>query len=54
MKIRINELSKALNVDTADVIAVCTLLELPANTRISSLSIEDAKKVTDYFKKNGV
>ncbi len=49
MKIRVNELAKALNVDTSDVIAVCTILDLPVTSRISSLSLLDAKRVTDYY-----
>ena len=49
MKIRVNELAKVLQVDTADVIAVCAILNLPVTSRISSLTIEDAKKITDYY-----
>ena len=50
MRLRVKEIAKALDVDISDVIAVCTLLDLPVNSTISSLSIEDAKKVTDYYK----
>ena len=49
MKIRVNELAKALNVDTSEIIAICTLLKLPATSKISSLTIEQCKKITDYF-----
>lgn len=49
MRIRVKEIAFALDVDPSDVIAVCTLLDLPVNSNISSLSIEEAKKVTDYY-----
>ena len=52
MKIRVNELAQALNTDPADVIAVCTILKLPVNSRISSLSLDQAKTITDYFENN--
>jgi len=52
MKLRVNEIALALNVDVSDVIAVCTILELPVTSRISSLTIQDAKKITDYYENN--
>lgn len=49
MNIRVNELAKALDKDTSDVLAVCAILNLPITSRISSLTLEQAKKVTDYY-----
>tara|TARA_Y100001968_G_C19104796_1_gene594335 strand:+ start:263 stop:430 length:168 start_codon:yes stop_codon:yes gene_type:complete len=51
MKIRINELAKALKTDTSDILAICAILNVSATTKISSLTIEEAKQVTDYFQK---
>tara|TARA_Y100001968_G_scaffold333757_1_gene399149 strand:+ start:4750 stop:4917 length:168 start_codon:yes stop_codon:yes gene_type:complete len=51
MKIRVKELSKVLNKDTADVIAVGVILNIPVGSPLSSLSLEEAKKITDYFEK---
>ena len=52
MKVRVNELARALEVDTAEIIAICTILNLPATSKISSLTIEQCKKITDYFEVN--
>tara|TARA_Y100001968_G_C18877024_1_gene489894 strand:+ start:247 stop:414 length:168 start_codon:yes stop_codon:yes gene_type:complete len=52
MKLRVNELAKALNADEADILAICAILKLPVNSRISSLTIENAKKITDYYELN--
>ena len=49
MKLRVNELAEALNADESDVLAICAILQLPVNSRISSLTLENAKKVTDYY-----
>tara|TARA_Y100001968_G_C19255501_1_gene666595 strand:- start:506 stop:673 length:168 start_codon:yes stop_codon:yes gene_type:complete len=49
MKLRIKELAEALEAETADVLAICAILKLPATSSISSLNIEDAKKITDYY-----
>lgn len=49
MKLRIKELAEALDADIADVLAICTILKLPSTSSISSVNIEDAKKITDYY-----
>ena len=49
MKIRIKEIAEALNADSSDVLAICALIDIPATSRISSLTIEQAKKITDYY-----
>ena len=54
MKIRVNELARALNSDTSEILAICTLLKLPATSKISSLTIEQCKKITDYFEENSL
>ncbi|WP_320664780.1 translation initiation factor IF-2 N-terminal domain-containing protein [Prochlorococcus sp. MIT 1223] len=52
MKIRVKELSEALGVEIADIISICAILKLPASSSISSLSLQDAKKITDYHENN--
>lgn len=50
-KLRIKELADALNVDCADVIATCIILKIPATSPLTSLSIEDCKKITQFYDK---
>ena len=50
--LRVLELSEALNVDSADLLAVCSILKLKASSRLSMLSFEECKNITDYYKKN--
>jgi len=50
--LRVLELAEALNADVSDVISICTILNLNATSRLSMLSFEDCKKITDYFEKN--
>ncbi len=47
--LRLLELSKALNIDSSDLIAVCAILKIKATSRLSMLSFEECKKVTDYY-----
>ena len=49
MTIRVLELAEQLKVGTDDLLAVCTLLEIPATSRISCLSPEHIKKLTAYY-----
>tara|TARA_Y100001968_G_C19352268_1_gene715274 strand:+ start:541 stop:699 length:159 start_codon:yes stop_codon:yes gene_type:complete len=49
MKIRVKELSEALNIDSDDILAVCVMLNITATSRITSLTIEDAKRITDFY-----
>ena len=50
--LRVLELSEALNVDCADLLAVCLILKLKASSRLSMLSFEECKKITDYYEEN--
>ena len=47
--LRVLELSQALNVDSSDLLAVCAILKFKATSRLSMLSFEECKKITDYF-----
>ena len=47
--LRVLELSEALNVDSSDLLAVCVILKIKATSRLSMLSFEECKKITDYY-----
>ena len=47
--LRVLELSEALDVDSSDLLAVCAILKIKATTRLSIISFEDCKKITDYY-----
>ena len=47
--LRVLELTEALNVDSADLLAVCATLKINATSRISMLSFEECKNITDYY-----
>ena len=51
VRLRVKELAKALNVDSPEIIATCTLLKIPASSPLSSLSVEQSKEVIDYIQK---
>ena len=50
-KLRVKELADALNVDSPEIIATCTLLKIPASSPLSSLSIEQCKQIIDSMQK---
>ena len=50
--LRVLELSEALNVDSSDLLAVCAILKFKAASRLSMLSFEECKKITDYYERN--
>ena len=50
-KLRVKELSKALNLDCPEIIAICTILKIPASSPLSSLSLDHCKEIIDYLKK---
>ena len=47
--LRVLELSEALNVDSSDLLAVCAILNVKVTSRLSMLSFEECKKITDYY-----
>ena len=50
--LRVLELSEALNIDSADILAVCAILDLKASSRLSTLTFEECKRITDYYEMN--
>ena len=47
--LRVIELSKALNVESSHLLAVCAILKIKATSRLSMLSFEECKKIADYY-----
>jgi len=47
--LRLLELSEAINIDSSDLLAVCAILKINATSRLSMLSFEECKKITDYY-----
>ena len=50
--LRVIELSEALKVDSSDLLAVCAILKYNACSKLSMLSFEECKKITDYYERN--
>ena len=50
-RLRVKELAEALNVDFTEIIAICTLLKIPASSPLSSLTVEQSKVIIDYIQK---
>ena len=50
-RLRVKELAEALSVDSAEIIAICTVLKIPASSPLSSLSVEQSKEIIDYIQK---
>ena len=46
--LRVLELSEALNVNSSDLLVICSILKIKATSRLSMLSFEECKKITDY------
>ena len=50
-KLRVKELAEALRVSCPEIITACTLLEIPASSPLTSLSVEQSKEIIDYIQK---
>tara|TARA_Y100001968_G_scaffold116241_1_gene105611 strand:+ start:176 stop:355 length:180 start_codon:yes stop_codon:yes gene_type:complete len=51
-RLRVKELAEALSVDSAEIIATCILLKIPASSPLSSLSLVQSKVIIDYIENN--
>ena len=51
-KLRVKELAEALGVDNPEIIAICAILNIPASSPLSSLSVEQCKEIINYIKKD--
>jgi len=47
--LRVIEVSEALSIDSSDLLAICAILKIKATSRLSMLSFEECKKITDYY-----
>ena len=50
--LRVIELSEALNIDSSDLLAVCAIFKYSASSRLSMLTFEECKVITDYYERN--
>ncbi len=50
-RLRVKELAEALGVDPPEIIATSTILQIPASSPLSSLTIEQSKEIIDYIQK---
>ena len=48
-RLRIKELANALDTDSDEIIAICILIEIPASSPLSILSVDQCKEIIDYF-----
>ncbi len=51
-KLRVKELAEILSLDSPEIIASCAILKIPASSPLSSLSVEQSKKIIDYIQKS--
>ena len=50
-KLRVKELAKELDVDYPEIISTCILLQIPATSPLSTLSVDQCKKIIDYLER---
>ena len=50
-KLRVKELADELEVDYPEIIATCKLLQIPATSPLSSLSVDQCKEIIEYLEK---
>ena len=48
-KLRVKELAEALNIDPPEIIAICTLLKIPASSPLTALTLDQCKEIIKYF-----
>ena len=49
-KLRVKELAMAIGVDSPEIIATCTILNIPASSPLSILSVDQCKEIINYIK----
>jgi len=52
--LRVLELANALNAEVADVLAVCAILKFNSSTRLSMLTFDECKKISEYYEEKGL
>ncbi len=53
-RLRVKEIAEALSVDSSEIIATCILLNIPASSPLSSLSVAHWKQIIDYIQKANI
>ena len=53
-KLRVKELAQAIGVDSPEIIATCTILKIPASSPLTTLSVDQCKKIIDFLKKQNI
>ena len=53
-KLRVKELAETLDVESPEIIATCTLLQIPATSPLSILTIDQCKEIINYLKKDNI
>tara|TARA_B100001996_G_C18412566_1_gene497489 strand:+ start:76 stop:270 length:195 start_codon:yes stop_codon:yes gene_type:complete len=53
-KLRVKELAETLGVDSSEIIATSTLLEIPASSPLSILTIDQCKEIIDYLNNDNI
>ena len=48
-KLRVKELANELEVDYPEIIAICTILQIPATSPLSILSVDQCKEIINYL-----
>jgi len=48
-RLRVKELAEVLNVESSEIIATCTVLNIPASSPLSSLSVEQSKEIINFI-----
>ena len=48
-RLRVKEIAEALGVDPPEIIATCMILQIPASSPLSSLTVEQSKEIIDYI-----
>ena len=51
-RLRVKQLAEAISVESSEIIATCALLKIPASSSLSSLSVEQSRKIIDYLEQN--
>tara|TARA_Y100001968_G_scaffold4511_1_gene4004 strand:+ start:476 stop:664 length:189 start_codon:yes stop_codon:yes gene_type:complete len=48
-RLRVKELAEVLKVESSEIIATCTVLNIPASSPLSSLSVEHSKEIINFI-----
>ena len=48
-RLRVKELAETLDVDSLEIITTCALLQIPASSPLSILTIDQCKEIIDYI-----